>query len=502
MNAARTVLALGVAVVVGGVAFAQETTRVSVDSSGAEGNNESGIGWPEDVAISADGLIVAFRSDAANLVAGDTNACSDVFVHDRASGFTERVSVDSSGAQANDFSGGAAISADGMIVAIHSYASNLVAGDTNGADDIFVHDRSTGITERVSVDSSGAEGNSSSAHASISADGQVVAGDSDASNLVANDTEPDVFVHDRSTGITERVSVDSSGAPGDDTSKYASISADGQLVAFSSFATNLVPGDANGWPDVFVHDRASGITERVSVDSSGSEGNGYCDLPAISADGRCVVFDSGATNLVASDTNGHWDAFVHDRSTGITERVSVDSLGAEGNGHSYTNTSSMSADGGFVAFHSDASNLIANDYNATTDVFVHERCVIDATWSNYGTGFPGTNGVPTLTAESNPVFGSTVTLDLENSYGKFSAALLFVGFQQADIHSGWGGDLLVVPAVTLVVGLPPSGTSFTGDIPNDETLCGFVIDLQAIESDPGAAKGVSFTPGLQLVLGR
>src|SRR5688572_7972318 len=199
-----------------------------------------------------------------------------------------RVSVDSSGAEANWDSDSSAISADGKFVAFESYADNLVAGDTNGFADVFVHDRATGITERVSVDSSGVEGNGNSHGPSISADGQVVAFYSYAKNLVAGDRsfDFDVFVHDRATGITERVSVDSSGVEGNSSSSSPSISADGQVVAFESYASNLVAGDTNGYWDVFVHDRASGITERVSVESSGAEGDNDSGYPSISADGQ------------------------------------------------------------------------------------------------------------------------------------------------------------------------------------------------------------------------
>jgi len=482
------------------------TELVSVDSSGVQGNAASV--WPS---ISADGKVVAFASGATNLVAGDTNGYGDVFVHDRATGVTERVSVDSTGAEGDRGGTFPSISADGQIVAFTSRSANLVAGDTNGFVDVFVYDRSTGITERVSMDSSGAESNGESqGFVAISADGQIVAFYSDASDLVAGDTNgvSDVFVHDRSTGITERVSVDSLGVEGNGDSGYsdfgASISADGQIVAFYSSASNLVDGDTNGVYDVFIHDRSTGITERVSVDSFGVEGNGGSGYgasspPTISADGRFVAFYSLASNLVAGDTNGTNDVFVHDRATGITERVSVDSLGAEGNGAGYG--SAISANGYAVAFFSYASNLVAGDTNGYGDVFVNERCMIDATWTNYGAGFPGTNGVPSFTALSDPVLGSNLTLDLANSYSAFTFGLFFVGFQQTSIHSALGGDLLVLPAITTVVGLPSGGTSFTGFIPNDGALCGFEIDLQAWEADPGAAKGVSFTQGLELVLG-
>src|SRR5439155_1190150 len=144
----------------------------------------------------------------------------------------------------------------------------------------------------------------------------------------------DVFVHDRLTGTTERVSVDSAGTQGNSDSVDASISADGRFVAFYSSANNLVPGDTNGAEDVFVHDRLTGTTERVSVDSAGTQGNSESFLPSISADGRFVAFYSDATNLVPGDTNGFEDVFVHDRLTGATERVSVASAGTQGNSDS------------------------------------------------------------------------------------------------------------------------------------------------------------------------
>src|SRR5206468_8005529 len=140
-------------------------------------------------------------------------------------------------------------------------------------------------------------------------------------------------------------------------------SADGRLVAFHSDATNLVAGDTNGATDVFVHDRQTGTTERVSVPSGGTEGNGFSAGPALSADGRFVAFHNTATNLVAGDTNGKTDVFVHDRQTGTTERVSVASDGTQGNGPS--SGAALSADGGLVAFHGTATNLVAGDTSGT-----------------------------------------------------------------------------------------------------------------------------------------
>jgi len=473
------------------------TERVSVDSSGAEGNYLS-----DSPSISADGQFVAFRSRASNLVVGDTNGTLDIFVHDRFTGNTERVSVDSSGAQGNSYSEDPSISADGQIVAFQSYASNLVVGDTNGTWDVFVRDCLTGITERVSVSSSGKQANNESNYPSISSDGQIVAFHSNASNLVAGDTNGtwDVFVHDRTTGRTERVSVDSSGAEGNDYSFYPAISAGGLFVAYYSAASNLVSGDTNWAGDVFVHDRLTGTTERVSVDSSGAEGNLYSQLPSISADGQVVAFYSHATNLVSGDTNGRADTFVHDRLTRITERVSVDSSGVQGNDGSWD--PSISADGRIVAFNSDASNLVAGDTNAARDVFVHEpRCNVDATWSNYGAGFAGSSGVPPFTSRGDPVLGSTLSLDLGNSYGNDTPGLFLVGYQEAVIPTNRGGDLLLIPAVITLLNVRWIGITIEGDVPDQTQLCGIEVFLQVLEIDPGAARGVSFTAGIKLVLG-
>jgi Tol biopolymer transport system component len=276
------------------------------------GNSFSG-----DPAISADGRYVAFASAATNLVLGDTNGQQDIFVHDRVTGTTERVSVDSAGAQANGASGvyGLSISSDGRYVAFQSDATNLVVGDTNNASDVFVHDRQSGTTERVSVDSAGMQGNGGSDYPSISADGRYVAFVGGATNLVPGDTngQPDIFVHDRVTGTTERVSVDSAGAQANGASDAASISADGRYVAYGSLASNLVPGDTNGVEDVFLHDRQLGITERISVNSAGFQGNNLSDGPSISGDVRFVAFYSLATNLVAGSLDGVFEVFVRDR---------------------------------------------------------------------------------------------------------------------------------------------------------------------------------------------
>jgi hypothetical protein len=357
------------------ILHAQVTTRVSVDSNGAQGDGYGNNLW---TGISADGRFVAFGSTADNLVAGDTNGCDDVFVHDRLGATTERVSVDSIGVEGNGVSGrfGFSISSDGRYVTFSSRSDNLVPGDTNGYEDIFVRDRLTGTTEIVSIDSAGILGDDASGYPSISADGRFVAFTSSASNFVAGDTNgvDDVFVRDRNSGTTERVSVDSLGNQANGSSLWVSISANGRVVAFDSQASNLVWNDTNGVPDVFVHDRQNGKTRRVSVDSSGNEGLSYSGTPVISANGQFVAFASKSSNLVAGDQNNHWDEFVRDRAAGTTERVSIDSNGVEGDNDSgYPSLASITEDGRFVAFVSAAKNLVPGDSNAVADVFVRDR---------------------------------------------------------------------------------------------------------------------------------
>ena len=346
------------------------TARVSLGVGGAEISD----GDAQDPAISADGTVVAFASHASDVVVGDANHTDDVFVHDRATGVTSRVSVASDGTEADLWSLDPALSADGRFVAFWSGASNLVAGDTNGSFDVFVHDRSTGVTSRASVASGGAQADGYSARPAISADGRFVTFDSGAPNLVAGDTNgaTDVFVHDRATGVTSRVSVASDGAQADGGGFNPTISADGRHIAFGSHSTDLVPGDTSGAGDVFVHDRSTGATTRVSVASGGIQAGGsYVWAPDISADGRFVTFVSDSTDLVPGDTNRTRDAFVHDRSTGVTTRVSVASDGTETDGLSFVSV--ISGDGRFVAFGSYAANLVPDDTNDTSDVFLHDR---------------------------------------------------------------------------------------------------------------------------------
>lgn len=343
------------------------TFHISVSSTGAQGNS-----WSDGPSISSDGRRVAFESAADNLVAGDTNGEMDVFVRDLARASTILVSVNSEGAPGDGYSHEPSISADGRFVAFSSRAANLVPGDENNHEDIFVRDLLAGTTVRVSVDSAGVEADCYSGHPSISGDGRYVAFESVATNLVAGDTNraADIFVRDLVAETTVRVSVGPGGRQGDNACSNPAISSDGRHVAFESSATTLVEGDSNESTDVFRHDRVTGTTERVSLGRSGAEGNLDSFSPALSADGRRVVFESLADNLVAGDTNQEADIFLRDLGEGTTLRVSVGVQDAESNGQS--RSASISSDGRIAAFRSFASNLVAEDTNGWADVFVRD----------------------------------------------------------------------------------------------------------------------------------
>lgn len=350
-----------------------QVLRISVDSDGSQGNAGSAYSGT----FSADGRFMAYASASSNLVEGDTNQMMDIFFYDQLTGEASRVSLSSAGTQANQHSHQPALSEEGRYVAFATTASNLVAGDTNGMSDIYVHDRLSGETGRVSVSSAGFQGDGHSYQPTISGDGRLVAFYSQASNLVLDDSNraEDIFLHDRSSGQTIRISISSAGMQGDSKSYQPYLSRNGRYVAFSSDASNLVADDSNGTYDIFVHDLLSGETTRVSVASDGTQasgGNFGSHYPFISADGRYLTFGSFAPNLAAGADTGFVDIYVHDRLTGETSRASIASDGAQGNFDSYS-PSSISDDGRYVAFCSDASNLVPDDNNGFRDIFVHDR---------------------------------------------------------------------------------------------------------------------------------
>ena len=382
-------------VTAGWLSSAQAVELASLSSSGVSGNSAS-----SGVATNQDGSVVAFYSDANNLVPNDTNQARDVFVHDFTAGTTERISVDSSARQANgpsqSLGGSPAISDDGQVVAFYSDATNLVGNDTNGQSDVFARVRGAGTTELISVAPNGVTpGNGSSVNPSISADGRFVAFQSLATNLVSSapGSGAAIYVRDRVAQTTELLC----GMQGNGDSSFPAISANGNFVAFASAASNLVPSDTNGQIDIFVCNRVTGVIERVSLTNGGAQGNGDSILPAINADGTVVGFKSTADNLVSGDTNGVVDVFVRDRSAETTERISVNFTGGNADDGSFR--PSVSNDGQFVVFGSSATNIVPNDVNRVADVFVRDRLNhLNLRVDVNALGEPANSGVPDVIA--------------------------------------------------------------------------------------------------------
>jgi N-acetylglucosamine-6-sulfatase len=383
-------MAEGLALRVKSVAAAVVLTAAGcswIERASLSGSDAQGDALSSDPALSADGRYVAFASAASNLVVGDTNGVTDVFVRDVVTKAVERVSVPAAGGESNGQSALPAISADGRYVAFDSSATNLVAGDTNGTSDVFVRDRQTGSIERASVASDGTQGTGSYERASISADGRYVAFTASGGGALdpSMPAHPGggAYVRDRQGATTSHVAraVDdpppgqepSNGPSGD-----AAVSADGQYVAFWSRATNLVSAAGCSVACVHVYDVTSGANTWVGQPSAGGLPDNDQSLPSVTTvlGAPVVAYASAATNLVPGDTNGATDVFV--RASGTTTRVSVASGGAQANAGSGLRSGgghTISADGRFVTFDSTASNLVAADTNSRSDAFVHDRAL-------------------------------------------------------------------------------------------------------------------------------
>jgi hypothetical protein len=344
-------------------------TCVSVNS-----NDNQAVQDSDAPSISSNGQFVAFDSAATNLAGGTcNNGFSQIFVRDRSAGTTRCVSVNSNGNQGNQNSHAPSISSNGQFVAFDSVSTNLTGGKCNsGFHRIFVHDRTTGTTICVSVHSNGTEGNGDSFDPSISANGQMVAFHSSATNLTNRCTNGNshVYVHDLTTGQTRCVSLDSNENQSDGNSDLPKISGDGLFVAFESDATNLTSQCNNAFAHIFVRDLTNGRTSCASVDNNDNQGNNDSVQPSISSDGRLVTFSSVATNLtITRCIAGNSQVFVRDRTGKKTTCASVDAKKREGNGASVN--PAISDDSRLVAFESNSNNLVKNDTNGLLDVFVH-----------------------------------------------------------------------------------------------------------------------------------
>jgi Tol biopolymer transport system component len=401
------------------------TARVSLDSSGTQINGYNAL-----PAVSADGRWVAFDSYSDKVVAGDANGQRDVFLRDRQTGETRRISARPGGLDANGPSAGPSISADGRYVSFISDATNLSTGTQNATDDVYLYDRTADKLTRVSTSTTSTDGGAASNDPMVANDGSTVVFASYASNLVAGDAngKQDVFAYTVATGALTRVSVTPPNAPTSNGDSYgADVSDGGRFVSFTSQATNMVSGDANGFADVFVRDMQTGTTTRASVTSAGGEGNQLSSRSSISGDGCSIAFTSSATNLASNDDKAArikamvrdrckstteiaslandgtladtrsgrrpfvsddgcvvsfvssslaggttWGAFARDRCKGITSRLDVDNGGAPSSGGvDYLQLSP--GKGRYAAFDSGAANLVLGDTNATFDAFVRDR---------------------------------------------------------------------------------------------------------------------------------
>ena len=306
-------------------------------------------------ALSGDGRFVAFSTEATNLHPDDFNIAEDVFVFDRVTGAIDHVSVNVHGVQGDLFSFPPSISADGRFVAFESGASNLIPDDTNGIQDVFVFDRMLRAITRASVGTDGRELELGGGSPAISANGRYIAFESTQGSIPEEGRDCDIAVYDQLDHTLVCASEDNGGNRA--FGWAPSISGDGRYVAFVSAASHLVADKTHEVADIFVRDVMAGFTERVSLASDGAEANARSDKPVISANGRFVAFISDASNLVADDTNDMSDVFVHDRAIGETSLVSVTASGDQANNPSGFDGAAISGDGRYVLFDSQATNL-------------------------------------------------------------------------------------------------------------------------------------------------
>lgn len=360
-----------------------EIMRVSVSNNGLPGNRDSGIiwEWGSHTSIASGEPYIVFHSDADNLVPGVASRSSYLF--DMELNQIQLVSSGGASLETNVYSINPVISADGRFIVFQSNNPDLVENDTNGVDDIFLYDVQTKQVERISVGVGGEQANHASGlryPATISNDGRFVAFVSEADNLVPNDNNnlPDVFLYDRNLQETIRIStnkVNDQLGESNGASTHPSISANGQFVVFQSDANNLIQNDMNDAVDIFLYHVATEHIELVSVSWEGGLAAGSSGNPDISSNGRWIAFSSEADNLVPYDTNNVTDVFIYDTDTGRTVRVSVNNEGQEGNHVSHS--PAISADGSRIAFVSLASNLVPNDSNERWDIFVRD---LDSVW--------------------------------------------------------------------------------------------------------------------------
>jgi uncharacterized repeat protein (TIGR01451 family) len=391
------------------------------------GGGMTGNDYSYEHVINSNGTFVAFTSYAWNLYAGDTNfGDRDVFLKNVTNGVMTLISINTNGVVGNDASEAPKISADGRWVAFESSASDLVPGDTNSYGDIFLRDTVLGITRVVTVNSNGTgSANSGSYDPEITPDGRFIVFESYASNLAANDTNGflnDIFIRDMSNSAPELITVNGAGNGSANNYSYdPSMSDDGRFVAFETYANNLGPTDSGFTLDVYVRDRLTGSNILCSPNMSGNGGgNGESFDPIVTGNGRYVIFESVASDLVAGDTNNTTDIFAYDTVNRTLQLVSANMSGVPGNGLSFLNStylSCASSDGRYVVFQSRANDLVANDSNGSTrDIFVRDlvagtTTLISVNCNGSGSGNDESYD-PTISADGRFVAFESYALDL------------------------------------------------------------------------------------------
>jgi Ca2+-binding RTX toxin-like protein len=498
---------------------ASSLTRISVDSGGTSANNTA-----INATMSADGRYVVYQSASTNLVGGDGNGFADVFLRDTVSGTTTLVSTATGGTQGNNISSLPLITDDGRYVIFTSIANNLVAGDSNTVLDVFMRDTLTGTTTRVSTASDGSQANGASQNVDVTGNGAFIGFQSAANNLVAGDSNGfgDVFVKNLSTGAVTRISVADDESQANGNSLVARLSDDGNRASFVSSASNLTGNDSNGAiADVFVRDIAAGTTTLVSVATGGGAGDNQSFGASISGNGRYVVFQSDATNLVAGDTNGTTDIFVRDLQTNTTTRVSAATDGTQAN--QLSGQASISADGRYVVFFSLADNLVQGDTNGLRDIFLKD--LVTGNVTRLSVAFDGTelndlSNTPSISADGRYVTFQTQATDTGvgsegngTGFDIFRISLVagagadrMLGSDGNDTIDGLSGDDILLGGFgndSLVGGAGAdqiNGGAGTDTADYSASATGVVVDLTVGTGTGGDAQGDTLT-GIENIIG-
>lgn len=452
--------------------------------------------WPS---MSADGRWLAFASSARNLDGWRGNS-DNIYLADRDTGAVVWASPVPDDSQLIGFAARPKLSADGSRVAFYGNALNLVSPPLTQYEDLlYVFDAATGVVSLASVAPDGARWQLEDFDRFyISADGNCVVFEGRQGG-----TRFDVFLRkDLVTGELTELELTDPEFPRVTSAELRGLSGDATLLLFVS-ADPLVADDTNGVSDVYLRDLVAERTERVSLGVDDAELlTGSIDA-GMSSDGRFVWFLHVGGEIVESDSTFELDLFVRDRLLGTTTQLSRGTFDEQQTDAGLTvGQMAGSDDGSLFAFVSWTHDLTTDDTLDYADVFVRERSLPDATVAHYGTGYPGRNGVvPTIDPRGDPVRGKTWHADVSCSAGTYTVAFVLIGVQPTLIPTRLGGDLLVDPLLTVPIGLSPAGGTFTAFVPDAWDLPGFTAYLQALELDPWASKGVSFTDGIEAVVG-